>query len=263
MTPPFPGMDPCIETPEIWRDFHHSLASEIQRSLNPHLRPRYYAAVEASITYELVEIASPRRALPDISVWERAASDSRAGAAAVAMVPAPVEAQVPLEDQVKVLTVEIRTSASHVLVTSIELLSPVNKLPSHEAFQAYRRKRRALLNSDAHLMEIDLLRVGERPPLLGSVPAAHYYVTLSRAERRPVAEIWPFTIRDPLPLVPVPLRRPDPDVPLDLGKTVISIYDDGSYELRLDYSKPAPPPALSPDDEAWVGETLKSIRSLP
>jgi hypothetical protein len=255
-------MDPFIEKAETWRDFHHNLASQIQRRLNPYLRPRYYAAVEVAITYESVEVAAPRRGLPDVSVWQRRDAESQ-GSLAVTLAPAPVEAQVPLDDPVKTFAIEIRTVGNHVLVTSIELLSPVNKQPHHEALEAYRRKRRALLNSEAHLMEVDLLRGGERPPLLGAVPTAHYYVTLSRAERRPVAEIWPLTVRDPLPVVPIPLKAPDPDVPLDLGAAVTAVYDDGAYEVRLDYSNPVPPPVLSVEDARWVEELLKSAGTRP
>src|SRR5437870_13636944 len=69
------------------------------------------------------------------------------------------------------------------LVTVIEVLSPVNKRPSHEAYLAYQRKRRDILRSEVHLLEIDLLRGGERPPLERPVPPAAYYVVLSRAHQ--------------------------------------------------------------------------------
>jgi hypothetical protein len=56
----------------------------------------------------------------------------------------------------------------------------------------YRRKRQALLASTAHLLEIDLLRTGERPSLAEPLPEALYFIILSRAERRPIAEVWPL-----------------------------------------------------------------------
>ena len=67
----------------------------------------------------------------------------------------------------------------------------MNKRPSHEAYHDYQRKRRALLRSTTHLLEIDLLRGGERPRLAQPVPRAPYYVTLSRVDRRPYVEVWP------------------------------------------------------------------------
>jgi|GEM_PF-4617328 len=30
-------------------------------------------------------------------------------------------------------------------------------------------------------------------------------------------DVWPLTLKDPLPILPIPLRFPDPDVVLDLS----------------------------------------------
>lgn len=218
---PFAGMDPYLEAPEVWRDFHNNLASEIQGRLNERLDPRYYAALEAHVTYETVEVSSPRRAHPDVSVWGEARG-SAGSPAGLAIAPAPMESQVPLDEPLQLFTVEVRRSTSH-----------------------------------AHVMEIDLLRGGERPPLVEPVPPAAYYVILSRAERRPICEVWPITLRDLLPVLPVPLIRPDPDIPLDLGASVASVYERGAYARRLDYGRQVPPPALSPEDEAWVSALLE------
>ena len=51
-----------------------------------------------------------------------------------------------------------------------------------------------------------------------------------------------------LPVVPVPLAAPDPDVPLDLQGALAAIYDEAAYELSLDYDQPPPPPELSADE---------------
>jgi hypothetical protein len=57
--------------------------------------------------------------------------------------------------------------------------------------------------------------------------------------------------------VPVPLHAPDPDVPLELGAALASIYDEAAYDLSIDYTQAVPPPALAPADAAWV-QTLVS-----
>ena len=44
MPSPFPGVDPYIESPALWSDFHNNLASEIQAQLNRRIQPRYYPA---------------------------------------------------------------------------------------------------------------------------------------------------------------------------------------------------------------------------
>ena len=59
--------------------------------------------------------------------------------------------------------VEIRDVANSVIVTVIEVLSPTIK--AGEGRTDYLRKRRAILNSDVNLVELDLLRDGLRAPM--------------------------------------------------------------------------------------------------
>ena len=250
MPSPFPGMDPYLESPDIWEDFHASLAREIRDQLAPRLRPRYFAALTPRVTYEEVIIEEKHVAKPDVSVLK--VSDRPLSVGSLAIVPAPATGQIALEVPVKEQSIEIHEAATGTLVTSIEILSPVNKRRGHEAFEEYRRKRRALFRTSVHLMEIDLLRKGDRPPLITPLPPASYYIVLSRAERRPTVDIWPLHPRDPIPLVPVPLMTPDPDVSLDLGLAIGKIYEAAAYDLRIDYTKPAPPPELPPEDAACL-----------
>jgi hypothetical protein len=166
-----------------------------------------------------------------------------------------------MELPLRLYTVEVRETAGLRLVTAIEVLSPVNKRPSHEAYHDYLRKRRELLRCDAHLIEIDLLRGGDRPPLEQPVPPAPYYVTLSRAGRRPYVEVWPVQLRERLPVLPVPLLEPDPDVPLDLGRAVAAVYERGAYVRLIDYRQPPPPPRLSEAEAVWVEDRLRGKRT--
>jgi hypothetical protein len=154
------------------------------------------------------------------------------------------------------MDIEIRATGTLELVTAIEILSPVNKRPSHDAYREYLRKRQDLLRSSAHLIEIDLLRGGTRPPLEAPVPAAPYYITLSRANERPHVEVWPITLQNALPTIPVPLTEPDPDVPLDLGAILATVYERGGYGTLIDYHQPPPPPKLSEEDERWLATHL-------
>lgn len=109
--------------------------------------------------------------------------------------PKPVEARTPV--------VEIRDRENQQLITAIEVLSPVNKRAS--GIQPYREKRDLPHEDGAHLLEIDLLRPGERP--LNYYPTlprqAHYFVMFQRGERYRT-EVWAMTVRDKLPIVPVP-----------------------------------------------------------
>lgn len=258
MLSPFPGMDPYLEAPHIWEDFHASLATEIRNQLAPRLRPRYIAALVPRVTYDEVVIEETRHAKPDVSVYR--VSERPARSEAVAIAPAPLVGRVALEEPIKLYTLEIRAVETGRLVTAIEILSPVNKRPGHKAFEKYRRKRRAFLDSDVHLLEIDLLRAGQRPPLVTPLPDAPYFVFLSRADRRPNVEIWPLRLQDPIPVLPVPLLVPDSDVPLELGRAIQTIYDEASYDLRIDYRRPLTPPAFAPEDAEWLEAHLRSVR---
>lgn len=256
MPSPFPGMDPYLEVSHIWEDFHANLAGEIQAQLAPRLRPRYFAALTPRVTYDEVLIEKTYLAKPDVSVWK--VSNRPLVGEAVAVAPAPLLGYVTLEEPIKEQSIEIREVATGLLVTAIEILSPVNKRPSHEAFEAYQRKRRDLLRTPVSLMEIDLLRTGQRPPLLTPLPDAPYFIFLSRGDWRPKVEIWPLRLQDPIPVVPVPLLDPDPDVPLDLGRAIHTIYDRAAYDLRIDYRQPLPKPEFPPEDTHWLEECLEA-----
>ncbi|MBI4769073.1 MAG: DUF4058 family protein, partial [Chloroflexi bacterium] len=192
MPSPFPGMNPYLEAPHIWEDFHASLAGEIRNQLIPHLRPRYFAALIPRVTYDEIFVQSQPYAIqPDVSVYRvnepvaAAPAFSTGDPAGRPNPPPPLIGEVPLVVEVNLYSVEVREVETGRLVTAIEILSPVNKRPGHEALEDYQRKRRALLRSAAHLLEIDLLRAGRRWPVVAPLPDAPYFVFLSREYRRP------------------------------------------------------------------------------
>lgn len=256
MPSPFPGMDPYLENPTIWEDFHMSLAAEIRDQLAQAIRPRYIAALVPSVTYDEVIIEQKQLVKPDVSIFQVAPSPLQG--VGVAIAPAPLIGEMALEFPLKLYSLEIRETATGLLVTAIEILSPVNKRPSHEAFETYRRKRRDFIRAGVHLLELDLLRGGQRVPLLTPLPESAYFVFLTRGGNTRV-EIWPLSFQDPIPVLPVPLLEPDPDTPLDLGQAIQNIYDRAAYDLRLDYRQPPPKPPLTSTEAAWLEERLKTM----
>jgi hypothetical protein len=69
MPSPFPGMDPYLESSELWRDLHHSFIFCSRETLPPLLPPRYYGLVE-----ERVVLEEPSRSYyPDMTVAREAA----------------------------------------------------------------------------------------------------------------------------------------------------------------------------------------------
>jgi len=268
MASPFPGMDPYLEDNRIWPGFHHSLADEIKAQLNARIGPKYYADVDVRTVFlEGVTIAVPRVMYPDVGVFEPASREPVPGpaVAAITITPAPVQRLVAM-DQTRLRTVQVYVTDTDELVTSIEILSPYNKRPG-EGLGEYRRKRSELLRSAVHLVEIDLLRGGERPGREVSEPPldADYVLLVNRhhpGDERRISEIWPVGLNEPLPILPIPLLSPDPDVALDLNAAIGSVYARTGYEWRIDYRRPVPPPELRPAMATWLKKTLKVSENL-
>lgn len=122
-----------------------------------------------------------------------------------------------------------------------------------------RQKRQRLYQSNVHLIEIDLLRRGTRPFNHPRLPNTAYLITVTRAQSGSV-EVWPIQLADPLPTIPVPLRSPDADVPLDLGAALTAIYDEAAYDLSIDYHQSPPPPPLSEEEQRWLEDCLAIVR---
>jgi Protein of unknown function (DUF4058) len=141
------------------------------------------------------------------------------------------------------------------LITVIELLSPSNKTPGPDRV-SYLGKREDYFLSGTNLVEIDLLRDGERIPSGRPRPAhADYCALVSRADRFPVASFWAFSVRDPLPVLPVPLKPKDGEVDLELRPCLDRAYEDAGYWNRVDYSSP-PAVALCDPDADWAKKLL-------
>ena len=262
MPSPFPGMDPYLEG-YLWPDVHHRLATQISDQLMPLLRPKYVARIEIQMVTDETPEAEIGIMYPDVEIVRTLQRRDQPLAlprdtAEVDVMPSPmtpVTVSVPLlEFEVRLATVEIRDVAQNQLVTSIEILSPVNK--REPGFSRYREKRQHLRTAKVHLLEIDLLRRGQRIQLHPHVQASDYRVSLIRAQVR-VANIWSINLAEPLPVVPVPLRSPDADVLLNLAAALATIYDRAAYDLSIQYTQPPPPPPLSAEAQAWLQERLQ------
>jgi hypothetical protein len=257
MPSPFPGIDPYLESQGYWPDFHASFVPYCRDALNDVLPESYEARLGEQL--RLVELREPpvRTVLPDVAVL--AGGPAREGAPETAtgvLTLEPVTMGLPLDeiDEVRDLWIEIRHRPDRELVTAVEVLSPWNK--TGEGYWEYRAKRRRLLRQDVHLVELDLLIRGQRLPMRQELPKADFYAFVSRTERRPDCEVFAWSVRQPLPKLPVPLRAPDPDVILDLPAVFAVGYERGRYARALDYLVPPDLP-LPPPDRAWVEEVAR------
>jgi hypothetical protein len=258
---PFPGMDPYLERPGLWPDVHTGLITAMRDALQAQIAPAYVAQITPYIALEQIDIAAPRRAVvPDVGVYER---DLPGVTGSATTIDAPsLTGTALLEIPTRYARIEIRAVNDETLVTAIELLSPVNKRPGADGADAYEKKRQELFQSGVHLLEIDLLRGGRRPQFATStvLPDDPYFVFLSRAERWPEIAIWPCALQRPLPTVPVPLRRPDPDAALPMTQLLQQVYRNARYDLQIDYRAAPPPPELAAEDAAWLDAQLRERR---
>ena len=254
MPSPFPGMDPYLEG-SLWTTVHSQLSAEIARQLAPKLRPKYLALTTERFVLDESDDVTVTTAdiYPDVGV-AKTVQEARESAG-IATLAAPLRMQTVMPARVPTVNVEIRDVAQRQLVTAIEVLSPGNK--RGEGRREYLAKRRRLLLSESHLMEIDLLRAGQRVPMRERLPSVPYFILLSRAVLRPNVVVWPISLREALPTVPVPLLPGDVDVSLDLQQAFTTIYDTLGYDLAVDYSKPPERP-LSTDDAAWAEQQIRA-----
>lgn len=250
-------MNPYLEAPALWSGVHHWLITEIARSLVPQLRPHYFVAVEERV-YQVSGEGATLVGIPDAIVLtpQPQPPTSPPMPIAVASPPSqPIAVTLPMPETIREGYLEIRAVGSETVITVIEVLSPANKRTG-EGRNQFLAKRQLGLASASHWVEIDLLRHGEPMPLLQAPTIqSHYRLLVSRRDRRPQAELYAFNLPSPIPRIPLPLQPGDPEPILDLQALLHSIYDQGGYDLRLDYQQPAIAP-LAPADAAWVDAQL-------
>ncbi len=255
-------MDPYLEDPSRWQDVHHNLIAVLREVLQAALRPRYVVQVEERVYVsdedEVVALVRPDAAVVEGPQPAKSPPGSQEG-----RYPTPVLVPTVMasERRERFLTVRLR-GEEHPVVTVLEVLSPTNKRgPESEGRQAYLAKRRQVLASSSHLVEIDLLRAGQRVPMLQPLPPAEYYVIVSCAEERPRCRVYPLPLRRPLPAVPIPLDA-DEEVPLDLQAVLATAYERAAYDLATDYDADPVPP-LPNEDTAWARARVAAWRSAP
>lgn len=256
MRSPFPGMDPYLEDPGGWGGVHDALIALLREQLNRQLGAGYIADGDTRVY--VVSPDEQRWIFPDVYVLETPAPAARpAGRGAIA---APVRVSLAEPAAVRQPYILIRDRASRRVITIVELLSPINKTPTllsgvaPAAREEFLRKRHETMASTTHWLEIDLLRAGERPPQLRG--ATDYYALLKRAGAQE-AEVWPVSLRDPLPTIAVALPPGQADVPLNLQAAMEALFERYRYAELVDYSGPPPAPSLSLDDAQWAARQVQ------
>ena len=264
MPSPFPGMDPYLEQSAFWSSFHSRLIVALADAIELQLSPQYYVEVETR-TYESddsedgVLIGIPDAIVfsnqSDVTTGEQLLKDDTS----IATQAPPERVSVPMPLEIKERYLEVREIATDEVITVIELLSPKNKR-SGDGRTAYEKKRRAILGSATHLVQLDLLRGNKPMAILGMQSTTAYRILVSRSHQRPIADLYNVTLLQELPSFPVPLKRNEKEPLVHLQEVFSGVYERARYATRFDYSQPIPPPALSEANRRWVEGLLAPIR---
>lgn len=165
-----------------------------------------------------------------------------------------IEKLTPMSEKIKQHYLEVRDRSSGLVVTVVEILSPVNKRPG-EGRESYLQKRQRILGSLTNLIEIDLLRSFDCLPILAPNIQSDYRILISRYAQRPAAELYAFNLKDALPIFSLPLRSDDVEPTVNFQQLFTEIYDKAGYDYRIDYTSEIVP-ALSETNRVWVKQLL-------
>jgi hypothetical protein len=264
-------MDPYIEAHGLWEDFHAKLIGEIERALASALPDRYFVRIgeRSYIILAGIDGKAAMALLPNVGVGsfasERPASrrTTRVAVTRRAIGTQAVTLRAFIDEHYCETFIGIfQSEPEERLVTCLDVLSPSNKRPGTEGWDVYLRKRNALLLGSASLVEIDLLRVGQRMPMVESWPKSPYYSLIARRERAPYCRVYPAALRQPLPNIPVPLDPPDPDIQLSIQPMIEAVYERSRYARNIEYTRTLTPP-LSEEDAAWVKRLVPAGAQKP
>lgn len=254
---PFPGMDPFLERPAKWSSVHTRLINAISDQLADRLAPNFYVEIEERVTLTLAADVKERPQIePDVYVVRAPhfTQTAIATTTATAQITAPTLVEAVYAEELRQRYLEIRDSAQREVVTTIELLSPFNKMSGERGRVDFLKKRERVMASDVHWIEIDLLRAGVR--MAEVADKSDYYALLKRGGVLGLFEVWYMDIRDRLPTIAVPLRPPFDDAPLDLQAAFEDMYQRAHYAQSVDYTVEIPAPMLELSDLQWAKQRI-------
>ncbi|MEL6161749.1 MAG: DUF4058 family protein [Cyanobacteria bacterium J06623_5] len=264
----FPGMNPYLESPELWPEVHSRLMVAIADTLNPQILPKYRASIEQRV-YDLDADDSILVGIPDVTVEQRkstalsptqlATATGKPKTVAIAEKPSePLSVVIPMPIEIKERYLEIKAVQTGEVITVVEILSPVNKRPG-KGRNTYLEKRLHVLGSLSHLVEIDLLRSHRAMPLTHGNVQSNYRILVSRSEQRPRAELYAFNLSDNIPKFQLPLKAKDVGPTIELKTLIDSVYLRAGYEVVVDYAQPPTPPLVGQEID-WFAQLQSSAK---
>ncbi len=254
MNSPFPGMNPYLENPVLWSELHHRLISAIADEIEPNIPPQYRVGIEQR-TYLSDDSDSVLVGIPDVTIFSKQSLPKPHSTTTQTSTSEGITVTMPMPENVTESYLEIREVGTGFVITTIEILSPKNKRAG-EGKKAYELKRRQVLASLSHLIEIDLLRGGKPMSILEEVPITDYRIVVSKSQVRPQATLYGFNVQDKIPTFTLPLQPGDTEPILDLQSLLNKIYTRARFYLSIDYNQ-EPVPQLKGDDAIWLDTLLR------
>jgi hypothetical protein len=249
-------MDPYIERPAIWRDFHDRFITYLCEGLRPILKPKY-----APLTQDrLYVVEADRPVYPDVAIVRTPAISTVTTAVAVLEPDTPSVFELWREEIREPLIHIVEPAANNRVVTTVEVLSPTNKTAG-EGRKEYLLKRDEMWRGGVNLVEIDLLRAGDPTVRLSQermkeLKPWNYLVAVTR-RWPPLQQVYEVVLRRHLPKIAIPLSSDDKDVVLDLQAVFNRTWDEGPYPELLHYGGP-PPGNLASNEVTWCEECLRA-----
>ena len=267
-------MDPWLERPGMFPDFHDRLIAALGAAINALLPPPYYTAIANRIWLE-----GPNRHIePDVDILHQPhangiaapkSEDSTGRAVVVAVQARPVIVHAPRDEVIeRFLEVHSAPDGEH-LVTSIEVLSLSNKREGSRGRKEYLQKQNEMLDSEVNLVEIDLLRGGTHTTSVSLDKAIEktgpfdYHVCVHRFSTLDDYEVYPIRLPAPLPLIAIPLLPGAADIVVNLQELISNCYDTALYSRRIRYREFRPEPPLTEAQAQWAEQTLREKGLVP
>ena len=263
MPSPFPGMDPFLEVSRLFEDFHSKFINYLQEFLADLVSEQYDVRVREKVYLvhsDEDDTVLAKRIEPDVAVTSRDLSGGSVATIESVSILEPVVIPLVSPGTVRETYIEILHRDSQSLVTSIELLSPSNKDARGRAL--YDEKRQSVLLQPVHLVELDLLFHGQRMTFARRLPPGDYYAMVSRAEKRPLCDVYAWSVRQRLPLIPIPLKQPDPDVMIDLQAVFETTFERGRYARSIDYAADFAE-NTTPETREWIEHRARGSQAPP
>ncbi len=252
----FPGMNPYLEHPDLWPEIHPQLITVLANFLQQEVSDRYRVLIRKRVY---------RVSGEDCLVVGQLSNDvphknSGGNGTSYYSQQQPIPTYIAVPQTVKEDYIEIVDCHVGRTVTIIEVLTPRKKRPGRGR-ENYEQRCEAILGSDTHFVEIDLLRGWE--PISAYAPSnIDYRVLVSRSDQRPKADLYAWQVDAPIPLLKLPLSCHCNDTgaqaycTVDLKWVLDEACVESAYKLPIDYER-APIPPLPPETNRWLTTLLE------